>query len=685
MKRGCEEIVRDDGLNLLQPDPTVYSAPQVFAGMPQQESVHLPFDAMPSEVTWDEEMQDDIDTHEGLLQQLALGVDDENTKGSAHVLLDGMSSQDVAQEVCDEMLGKVVCDEEMSAEVDMNNGLLQLLASSGGYPDDEPVVVGFPGSIEFGLVDADHIFVEDLDEASKLICKEGMDDELTLERNAPFLLGIGKDHVNEMPVNVNTHDVLSQQLASAREYVYDEEMKLTVEVLTYVGSSSLFLEFVVEAPALVVAADHVHEGMPKHSCDGVICRALRATTASAAAAAADGETPTPHRHHHSHPRRRPSPRHLPPPPLAPELVRAALACRAFLAAIRSSPAFRRRFRALHPLPLVGFFFEIDGCDLPTLSPVRRRSDADLAAAVRGADVFLTHLPYHEDAYPGWTIKDCHGGCLLLLNSKTGQIATYNPLTRALHLLPTPPDEISKGRRGKFQCLDFFLFLSEENPGSFRVITACHDKSRVRAVVYSSDAREWRILPWSEAAPAQPSGKKHWLLKGTRPNGNLYWAHRKEDYMVMLDTTALRFSFMDVPVFLKGQIHLSAIGETKDGNLCMVFILGFMLFIWFWRVDTDGVERWIINDGFPLEEEILQATEGTRNDDDELILRVWSVMDGIVYLSSFICGDPQLPCWILSFCLETRKLEKLFHRTFDNGLFPYIMARPPSLVGPDVIP
>jgi hypothetical protein len=84
---------------------------------------------------------------------------------------------------------------------------------------------------------------------------------------------------------------------------------------------------------------------------------------------------------------------------------------------------------------------------------------------------------------------------------------------------------------------------------------------------------------------------------------------------------------------------------------MVFTLGFMLFISFWRVDTDGVERWIINDGFQLEEEILQATEGTRNDDDEHKLQVWSVMDGIVYLSPFICRDPHLPCWFLSFLIS----------------------------------
>ena len=55
-------------------------------------------------------------------------------------------------------------------------------------------------------------------------------DELTLERNTPFLLRIVTDDVNETPVNVNSHDGLSQQLASAREYVYQEKMKPTIQL-----------------------------------------------------------------------------------------------------------------------------------------------------------------------------------------------------------------------------------------------------------------------------------------------------------------------------------------------------------------------------------------------------------------------------------------------------------------------
>ena len=340
-------------------------------------------------------------------------------------------------------------------------------------------------------------------------------------------------------------------------------------------------------------------------------------------------------------------------PSLPSLVRAALTSRAFLAVIRS-PAFRCRFRALHPPPLLGFFFESIGEDVPSFSPIRRRCEPDIAAAVRGVDVFLTRIPYHEDASPGWKIKDCRGGCLLLLNYRTEQITVYNPLTRALDLFPTPPHD------GKFRYMNYFLLYSDQSPGSFRVVYSCHDKSRVRASIFSSDTREWQILPWSEAAPAQPSGKKHWLLSGTQVNGNLYWAHAKQAYMVVLDTATLQFSFIDLLEHLKGQGYLYKLGAAKDGKLCMVSVDEFALWTWLRRADDSGAEKWMLHSVIPLEGEILQATEIPEDELYEHCLKVDAVLDGIVYMS--ILGEHTSPSWFLSFCLETRKLEKLFQRT-----------------------
>jgi len=127
-----------------------------------------------------------------------------------------------------------------------------------------------------------------------------------------------------------------------------------------------------------------------------------------------------------------------------------------------------------------------------------------------------------------------------------------------------------------------------------------------------------------------------------------------------------------------------IGETKDGKLCIVSVTEFTLFVWFQRANADGVEEWMLDSVISLEAQVLEATKGSR--DDRYALKVWDILDGIVYLSTLeIFRDSRSPSWFLSFCLETRKLEKLFRKTIDNDGFPYIMAWPPSLVRNNLSP
>jgi len=88
--------------------------------------------------------------------------------------------------------------------------------------------------------------------------------------------------------------------------------------------------------------------------------------------------------------------------------------------------------------------------------------------------------------------------------------------------------------------------------------------------------------------------------------------------------------------------------------------------------------WMLDSVIPLKEEVLQATNGSL--DDHVGLKVVSILDGVVYLSTFETFiDATIPCWYLSFCLETRKLEKIFYKNDDGHEHPYIMAWPTFVV------
>ncbi|CAN6351637.1 unnamed protein product [Urochloa humidicola] len=362
-------------------------------------------------------------------------------------------------------------------------------------------------------------------------------------------------------------------------------------------------------------------------------------------------------------------------PSLASLVRAALACRAFLAAVRSSPNFRRRFCALRGRPVLGIFLHRNVTDVHSYAPIRRRSDPDLAAAVRASDVFLNRVPDFL-ACAGWLVADCRGGFVLLLNLGTRQVAAYSPLTRALDLFPALPEVGGDGRLVHHR---YNMVTCDEAPGSFRVVSLCRHRSELRAAVFSSGTREWQILPWTGGVPAPQLDGVDRLCTGAQVERCVYWTHADHAYSIVLDTATLQLSSIDLPAHLKGQGDAYRTGQTKDGKLCIVHAVEFTLSIWFRRADADGVDRWMLDSVIPLEGEIRRATNCSLV--HRFLLRVWAILDGIVYLSTFKSSEHVTkPYWFLSFCLETRKLEKLFYKTADSDFYPYIMAWPPALLG-----
>ncbi|XP_047052106.1 uncharacterized protein LOC124657632 [Lolium rigidum] len=331
-------------------------------------------------------------------------------------------------------------------------------------------------------------------------------------------------------------------------------------------------------------------------------------------------------------------------PSLPSLVRAALACPTFLHAVRSSPVFRCRFQALHPPQLLGFFHEPCRPSIPPFFPLRGRSDPDHTAVIRGADFFLTRLTEDSAHEPhGWDIQSCHRGYVVLVNLSTDQIAAYNPLTQALH-----------------------------DVGVYRAVCVEHMKRPTCIAVFSSATMEWTPAPQPEFDAEFDAGRLESVFDaGRQVNGFVYWKHLCEDYALTLNTTTLQISRLDLLVGDKGS-KLSALGHTKDGELCMVCAddsdanIG-RLFVWFWRADDDGVEKWTLKNAFKL---------STLVDEYDTTVHVEAVIDGFVYLSTKYLERCES---LLSLCLETEELDILIYDTYQKPAHHYIMGWPLSLV------
>ncbi|GJN18452.1 hypothetical protein PR202_gb05616 [Eleusine coracana subsp. coracana] len=336
------------------------------------------------------------------------------------------------------------------------------------------------------------------------------------------------------------------------------------------------------------------------------------------------------------------------------LVRAALTCHAWRRAVTSSPAFRRRFRELHPAPVLGLFFETPSVILdptlpafPSFVPVRRR-DRDLTAAVRHGDFFLTSLQGYPDLAHSWDILDCRGGYALVMNGDQATLAVVNPLARrSERFFDLHHGDILEDSHGFTVRHNPRLIWSDQDPNSFRVVRIAHDESRVRATVFSSKTGEWSILPWADLSQ-KPASRRFWLRDSNmQANGSMYWVYSNRRHMVKLDTETLHFCDVEVPRRLWNLRCSFVVGETNDESS-----------LW-----TELGQ--ILGD-------IMHNCDG---------LKVVAVRDGIAYLATMkeFIGE-LVPSWFFSLCLKTMKLEKLFERTNDTYVHPYVMTWPPSLAG-----
>ncbi|XP_037426650.1 uncharacterized protein LOC119291944 [Triticum dicoccoides] len=362
-------------------------------------------------------------------------------------------------------------------------------------------------------------------------------------------------------------------------------------------------------------------------------------------------------------------------PNLPALVRAALTCRSWLRAVRSSRPFRRLFRALHPAPFIGIFLETDGISIPAFIPVRR-SDPDVAVALHRGDFFLTSLPAEDDASPRWNVADCRHGHVLLWDMIDEGLAVLNPITWTVDSLPMPADDDVKAEtRVDFAFIGFHLLSSDENPLSFRVACICKDGSKVRAAIFSPGTWDWVIHPWAELEIGGDSSLK--FKAGSVVDGSIYWPCHGQRCIVRINTATMDITTMDLPAQVKVDGYNFKAAETKDGALCIVYASDdFVLHVWIDGMDGDGIQTWIPHKTISLRPEMRRVTRGLLGD-----LKVVQVRDGYAYLSTTSMSHVGLLCcWFFSLSLETMKLDLLIQGRYDGRGYPYFMAWPPSLVG-----
>ncbi|CAO2140743.1 unnamed protein product [Urochloa humidicola] len=352
-------------------------------------------------------------------------------------------------------------------------------------------------------------------------------------------------------------------------------------------------------------------------------------------------------------------------PSVTSLARAAFSCRAFLRAVRSSAAFRRRFRELHAPPLIAF-----------LTMPYMRGIVPAAAGRRGFQFRAFTDLLDDDDSSEWRAKaDSHSdvpycnGYICFTNRTTDQWANYSPHSQALEIFPKKPNG------GDDTCLELHTLPPDgEEQRPSRLVCVHHERSWAwaRAAVFSSHTMEWQIFPQT-AAPLL-AGKRN--VTGTVVRGFVCWVHENEGCILALSTTTFQFSRMDLPTPLKLPFSELILGQTKDGKLCIVHAHECNLSVWLWTADNGGVERFMLHKMHPLHTIIKEVTEQSEIGDANV--RLMRVNDGFLYLSVYYWG-PQDSEWFMSLCLETTEVNLLLNkgRHLPCPVDAYIMTSWPS--------
>ncbi|SPT20835.1 unnamed protein product [Triticum aestivum] len=251
-------------------------------------------------------------------------------------------------------------------------------------------------------------------------------------------------------------------------------------------------------------------------------------------------------------------------PTPEDLIRASAACVSFRRLV-ADRAFLRRFRKLHPPPLLGFvdYRGFHPAEPPHPSAPAASADLDWTVReVRDGRVLLDRPGRYEPLFKGTVVCD--------------------PLHRQYLLLPPIPGDVAASvavqlliERGGFA--DCFLVPSgdEEEADateetSFRVIWLVVLENRPVALVFSSRTGQWRaITPLIWSLPGlQLSTWKFWFVLRHYAHGCFYWISDSIEKLLVLDIRRMEFSMVDHPPCARHLGDDVAIAEAGQGRTLM---------------------------------------------------------------------------------------------------------------------
>ncbi|CAM0947106.1 unnamed protein product [Alopecurus aequalis] len=251
-------------------------------------------------------------------------------------------------------------------------------------------------------------------------------------------------------------------------------------------------------------------------------------------------------------------------PTPTTLVRVSTACASFRRIITARP-FLRRFRELHPPPLLGFAATNGGFN-PVQEP---HPSAPLARALaEAADFSYSYVPKPgEGVYTPWSPCDVRDGRVLLLCDRWFRrgplmdisrkvLAVCDPLSRRYVLVPPVPWAMVALQQ-KLVHLTFEPALlgfepvlapsgEDEDETSFRVICWANYKTKFVMFVFSSATGKWCVAAsscWSSFGTVETSEDLMFCFNYFR--GNLYWTAPWGNKLLVFDTCSMEFSTVNI--------------------------------------------------------------------------------------------------------------------------------------------